>query len=157
MAELDRILPSQHATANARHVRSPYSEQSTSSSSEPDTPKPTTSKPKLSDALSHLTFSPKRPRSPALPPRSASPAQPHGPARGRNLRMTTLSRPETQLPPRSHRVTALPPLVVCHKWILERVNQRHALEKSNCERKMSTRITRFTHPHLLLATRTSQD
>ena len=105
-AELDRILPSQHATANARRVRSPYSEQSTSSSSEPDTPEPTTSKPKLSDALSHLTFSPKRPRSPALPPRSASPAQPHGPARGR---MSTLSRPETQHPPRSHRVTALPP------------------------------------------------
>jgi hypothetical protein len=104
-AELNQILPSQHVTVNARRVRSPYSEQSTSSSSEPDTPEPTSSKPKLSDALLHLALSPKRPRSPALPPRSASPVQPQGLTRGR---VTTSSRLETQLPPRSHRVTAPP-------------------------------------------------
>jgi hypothetical protein len=102
-AELNQILPTQHVTANARRVRSPYSEQSTSSS-EPDTPEPTTSKPKLLDALSHLTFSPKRPRSPALPTRSASPAHPHGPTRSGSF---TTNRPETQHPPRSH-LTARP-------------------------------------------------
>src|SRR5258708_591216 len=79
-AELDQILSAQHVTANARRVRSPYSEQSTSSSSEPDTPEPTSSRPKLSDALLHLAFSPKRPSSPALQLRSAPPARHHGPA-----------------------------------------------------------------------------
>ena len=104
-AELNQILSVHHITANARRVRSPYSEQSTSSSSEPDTPEPTSSKPKLSDALSHLAFSPKRPRSPALPPRSVSPAQLHGLTRGG---MSASNRPETQHPPRSHRITARP-------------------------------------------------
>ena len=105
MGELNQILSVHHITANARRVRSPYSEQSTSSSSEPDTPEPTSSKPKLSDALSHLAFSPKRPRSPALPPRSASPAQLHGLTRGG---MSASNRPETQHPPRSHQITARP-------------------------------------------------
>ena len=104
-AELNQILSVHHITANARRVRSPYSEQSTSSSSEPDTPEPTSSKPKLSDALSHLAFSPKRPRSPALPPHSASPAQLHGLTHGG---MSASNRPETQHPPRSHRITAQP-------------------------------------------------
>lgn len=104
-AELDQILSSQHVAANARRVRSPNSEQSTSSSSEPDTPEPTSSRPKLSDALSHLTFSPKRPRSPALPVRSTSPAQPHGPTRGGT---STFGQRETLKPPQSHRPTARP-------------------------------------------------
>jgi hypothetical protein len=78
-AGLDQILSAQHVTATTRRVRSPFSEQSTSSSSEPDTPDPTSSKPKLSDALSHLTFSPKRPRSPALLPRSESLVRVRGP------------------------------------------------------------------------------
>ena len=102
-AEIDRIVSAQHVAANTRRVRSPNSEQSTSSSSEPDTPEPTSSKPKLSDALSHLTFSPKRPRSPALPLRSASPAQPHCSARGGT---STFAQRETLQPPQSHRPTA---------------------------------------------------
>jgi len=101
-AEFDQILSAQHVAANARRVRSPYSEQSTSSSSEPDTPEPTSSRPKLSDALSHLTLSPKRSRSPVLPLRSASPAQPHGHTRGGT---SGSYRRETLQPPQSHRPT----------------------------------------------------
>ncbi|KAI0061607.1 hypothetical protein BV25DRAFT_1826312 [Artomyces pyxidatus] len=75
-AELDRVLSSQHARAAAARARSPRSAHSSSTSgSEPETPDPTTSRPKLSDGLSHLMFSPKRPRSPALMgSRPASPA-----------------------------------------------------------------------------------
>lgn len=60
------------ATTILRH--SPHSlHSSASSTSEPDTPDHSTSiRPKLSDALSHVAFSPKRPRSPAA--RSPSPA-----------------------------------------------------------------------------------
>lgn len=73
--EFNRVLSTQRVRAAARHVRPPRSEQSTSSSSsELDTPDPTSSKPKLSDALSHLMLSPKRPRSPALRHRPTSPA-----------------------------------------------------------------------------------
>jgi hypothetical protein len=50
-AELDQFFSPQHIAANAHRVHSPNSEQSTSSSSEPDTPKLTSSRPKLSDAL----------------------------------------------------------------------------------------------------------
>jgi hypothetical protein len=102
-AELDQILSAQHARTATRRLRSPHSKQSTSSSSsEPDTPDPTSSKPKFSDALSHLAFSPKRPRSPALRPRSASPAQKHGSAR----RLTsTSSLPGSENPPPLHPVT----------------------------------------------------
>jgi len=82
MAELDQIFSPQHVAANARRIHSPNSEQLTSSSSEPDTPELTSSRPKLSHALSHLTFSPKRPRFPALPLRSASPVQPHNSTHG---------------------------------------------------------------------------
>src|SRR6266849_3682108 len=85
-AELDQIISAQYVAANARRVRSPNSEQSTSSSSEPDTPEPTSSRPKLSDSLSYLTFFPKRPRSPVLQLRSASPTLPYSivlPAEGR--------------------------------------------------------------------------
>jgi hypothetical protein len=101
-AELDQILSAQHARTATRRLRSPHSEQSTSSSSsEPDTPDPT-SKPKFSDALSHLAFSPKRPRSPALRPRSASPAQIHGSAR----RLTSTSGlPGSENQPQPHPVT----------------------------------------------------
>ena len=101
-AELDQILSAPHVKVAARRVRSPYSEQSTSSSSEPDTPDPTSSKPKLSDALSHLTFSPKRPRSPALQPRSAAPARVHGLIPGGP---STSNQPASQHPPRPHRET----------------------------------------------------
>jgi hypothetical protein len=104
-AELNQILSAQHVTANARRVRSPYSEQSTSSSSEPDTPEPTSSRPKLSDALLHLAFSPKRPRSPALQLRSASPVQHHGLTRGGTSRS---NQRETLQPPQSHRPTVRP-------------------------------------------------
>ncbi|KAI0004640.1 hypothetical protein BJV74DRAFT_389821 [Russula compacta] len=97
-AELDRILSAQHIAT--RRVRSPYSEQSTSS--EPDTPDPTSSKPKLSDALSHLTFSPKRPRSPALRPRSASSGHIHGPTPG------AISMSNQQHLPQLHQETARP-------------------------------------------------
>jgi hypothetical protein len=79
--EFNRVLSTQQGRIVARHVRSPQSEQSTSSSSsELDTPDPTSSKPKLSDALSHLMLSPKRPRSPALRLRPESPAQLYAPA-----------------------------------------------------------------------------
>lgn len=101
-AELNNFFSPQHVAANARRVHSPNSEQSTSSSSEPDT---TSSRPKLSDALSHLTFSPKRPRSLALPVHSASPTQPHNPTRGRT---STFSQHETLQPPQPHRPTARP-------------------------------------------------
>ncbi|KAI0259791.1 hypothetical protein BC834DRAFT_596013 [Gloeopeniophorella convolvens] len=84
-AELDQVLSAQHARAAARRLRSPQSEQSTSSSSsEPDTPDHTSSKPKFSDGLSHLTFSPKRPRSPALVSCSASPVHPNPSSRRRS-------------------------------------------------------------------------
>jgi hypothetical protein len=102
-AELDQILSAQHVVANARRVRSPYSEQSTSCSSEPDTPDPTSAKPRLSDALSHLTFSPKRPLSPALRPRSSSPAHAHGPLLGGR---STSNHLASQHPPQPHRITA---------------------------------------------------
>ena len=104
-AELDQFFSAQHVAANARRVRSPNTEQSTSSSSEPDTPEPTSSRPKLSDSLLHLTFSPKRPRSPALPLRSVSPAQPHGLTHGRT---SSFSQRETLQPPPPHRPTARP-------------------------------------------------
>lgn len=97
-AELDRILSAQDTAT--RRVRSPYSEQTTSS--EPDTPDPTSSKPRLSDALSHLTFSPKRPRSPALRPRSASSGHTHGRTLG------TMSISNQQRPPQLHQETARP-------------------------------------------------
>jgi hypothetical protein len=104
-AELDQFFSAQHVAASARRVRSPNSEQSTPSSSEPDTPEPTSSRPKLSDSLLHLTLSPKRPRSPALPLRSTSPAQPRGPTRGGT---STFSQRETLQPPQPHRPTARP-------------------------------------------------
>jgi hypothetical protein len=111
-AELDQILSAQHVKIVSRRVRSPYSEQSASSSSEPDTPDPTSSRPKLSDALSHLTFSPKRPRSPALQPRSASPAHVHGLVHGG---LSTSHQPAPRHPPRSHReATRTPSLRESH-------------------------------------------
>jgi len=103
-AELDQILSAQQGTAP--RVRSPYSEQSSSSSSEPDTPDPTSSKPKFSDALSHLTASQKRPRSPALRPSSSSPAYTLGPARGG---VSTSNQPESQHPAQSHQIVARSP------------------------------------------------
>lgn len=104
-AELDQFFSTQHVAANGRRIRSPNSEQSTPSSSEPDTPEPTSSRPKLSDSLLHLTLSPKRPRSPALPLRSTSPAQPHGPTRRGT---STFSQRETLQPPQPHRPTTRP-------------------------------------------------
>jgi len=104
-AELDQILSAPRVKVAARRVRSPYSDQSTSSSSEPDTPDPTSTKPKLSDALSHLTFSPKRPRSPALQHRPASPAHVHGLIPGGP---STSNQPTSRHPPRPHRETARP-------------------------------------------------
>ncbi|KAI9465634.1 hypothetical protein BJY52DRAFT_1245223 [Lactarius psammicola] len=102
--EFNRVLSTQQARAAARHVRSPRSEQSTSSSSsELDTPDPTSSKPKLSDALSHLMLSPKRPRSPALRPRAASPAHMNVPAQ---RPVPSSSRFESQRPPQSHHLNA---------------------------------------------------
>ncbi|THH14555.1 hypothetical protein EW146_g5788 [Bondarzewia mesenterica] len=74
-ADSNHVLTSQPTRGTAARLRSPRSANSSAtSSSEPDTPDPTSSRPKLSDALSHLTFSPKRPRSPHLSIRSASPA-----------------------------------------------------------------------------------
>ncbi|KAH8989592.1 hypothetical protein EDB86DRAFT_2942000 [Lactarius hatsudake] len=99
--EFNRVLSTQQARAAARHVRSPRSEQSTSSSSsELDTPDPTL-KPKLSDALSHLMLSPKRPRSPALRPRSAS--HTYAPAQ---RPIPSSSRFESQQPPQLHHLNA---------------------------------------------------
>jgi hypothetical protein len=79
MTELDQKFSTQHVVANAHCVHSPNSEQLTSSLSEPDTSEPTSLRPKLSNALSHLTFSPKCLCSPALLLHSLSPAQAHGP------------------------------------------------------------------------------
>ncbi|KAH9058994.1 hypothetical protein EDB83DRAFT_2548255 [Lactarius deliciosus] len=99
--EFNRVLSTQQARAAVRHVRSPRSEQSTSSSSsELDTPDPTL-KPKLSDALSHLMLSPKRPRSPALRPRSAS--HTYAPAQ---RPIPSSSRFESQQPPQPHHLNA---------------------------------------------------
>jgi hypothetical protein len=47
-----------------------------------DAPEPTLLRPKLSVSLLHLTFSPKRPRSPALPLHFAPPTWPYRPTRG---------------------------------------------------------------------------
>ncbi|TFY70332.1 hypothetical protein EVG20_g2673 [Dentipellis fragilis] len=76
-AQIDNALSSR--LSGAALPRSPQSSSSSNSGSEPETPDPTSpsSRPKLSDALSHLTFSPKRPRSPAIASansRSSSPA-----------------------------------------------------------------------------------
>ncbi len=102
--EFNRVLSTQRARAATRHVRSPRSEQSTSSSSsELDTPDPTSSKPKLSDALSHLMLSPKRPRSPALRHRPASPAHTYAPAQ---RPMPSSSRFESQQQPPPHHLNA---------------------------------------------------
>ncbi|KAH9912695.1 uncharacterized protein BXZ73DRAFT_56039 [Epithele typhae] len=61
-AELDRVLQSGHAPAAFRSSHS--SSASSSDPSEPRSPQPQQdSRPRLSDALNHLTFSPKRPRS----------------------------------------------------------------------------------------------
>ncbi|KAI0051082.1 hypothetical protein FA95DRAFT_1485994 [Auriscalpium vulgare] len=65
--DLDRVMPPRNTHTAGYRTRSPRSAlSSSSSSSEPETPDPTTSRPKLSDGLPHLMFSPKRPRSPAL-------------------------------------------------------------------------------------------
>ncbi|OSD02411.1 hypothetical protein PYCCODRAFT_1410888 [Trametes coccinea BRFM310] len=75
-AELDRVLQSGHAPpATLRSARSSTSSSSSSDTTEPLSPQPQfESRPRLSDALSHIAFSPKRPRSAqALPsPRIAS-------------------------------------------------------------------------------------
>lgn len=102
--EFNRVSSTQQGRTAARHVRSPRSEHSTSSSSsELDTPDPTSSKPKLSDALSHLMLSPKRPRSPALRPRPTSPAHMH-PSTHRPI--PSSSRFESQHPRQSHQSNA---------------------------------------------------
>ncbi|KAL1950096.1 hypothetical protein VTO73DRAFT_5218 [Trametes versicolor] len=79
-AELDRVLQSGHARqANIRAARS-TSSSSSSDTTEPLSPKPQyESRPRLSDALSHVGFSPKRPRSAqGLPsPRMASLTMPN--------------------------------------------------------------------------------
>ncbi|KAH9849526.1 hypothetical protein C2E23DRAFT_737239 [Lenzites betulinus] len=79
-AELDRVLQSGHAApATIRSARSSTSSSSSSGPTEPLSPQPQfDSRPRLSDALSHIAFSPKRPRSAqALPsPRIASLAIP---------------------------------------------------------------------------------
>jgi hypothetical protein len=149
-AGLDQILSAQHVTATTRRVRSPYSEQSTSSSSEPDTPDPTSSKPKLSDALSHLTFSPKRPRSPALLPRSEALVHVRGPILRDDRKLTRITASS-----QSHRVTARPSLRVPPVDAGEG-ERPHVRARSICERKLPTR-THFIRLHLPLPTRTSQD
>ncbi|KAH9891935.1 hypothetical protein C8Q73DRAFT_763436 [Cubamyces lactineus] len=79
-AELDRVLQSGHAPpATIRSARSSTSSSSSSDTTEPRSPQPQyESRPRLSDALSHIAFSPKRPRSAqALPsPRIASLSMP---------------------------------------------------------------------------------
>ncbi|CDO75300.1 hypothetical protein BN946_scf184654.g8 [Trametes cinnabarina] len=64
-AELDRVLQSGHALpATTRSARSSTSSSSSSDTTEPLSPQPQfESRPRLSDALSHVAFSPKRPRS----------------------------------------------------------------------------------------------
>lgn len=61
-AELDQVLQTGHAPIPASGLRSP---SSASSSSRPNTPM--SPRPKLSDALNHVSFSPKRPRRPQSP------------------------------------------------------------------------------------------
>ncbi|KAI0819182.1 hypothetical protein BC628DRAFT_1333636 [Trametes gibbosa] len=79
-AELDRVLQSGHAAPGAiRSARSSTSSSSSSDTTEPLSPQPQfDSRPRLSDALSHIAFSPKRPRSAqTLPsPRIASLSMP---------------------------------------------------------------------------------
>ncbi|KAL0960815.1 hypothetical protein HGRIS_005834 [Hohenbuehelia grisea] len=82
--ELDRILQSEHAPTPRQRsvrVRSPHS----SAVSDSDSP---TSRPKLSDALRHVSFSPKRPRNapsrhlaPSSPESSAASDEKHSPRR----------------------------------------------------------------------------
>ncbi|CCM06128.1 uncharacterized protein FIBRA_08377 [Fibroporia radiculosa] len=85
-AELDRVLQSGHASLPSA-LRSPASSFTSSCSlSEPGSPRPgTPTRPKLSDALQSLAFSPKRPRS----------AQSHVPARSdintRSLRSPSIT------------------------------------------------------------------
>lgn len=71
--ELDKVLQTGRAPIPASGLRSP---SSTSSSSRPNTPM--SPRPKLSDALNHVSFSPKRPRGPQPPmpqPSSAAKAR----------------------------------------------------------------------------------
>ncbi|PIL22329.1 hypothetical protein GSI_15017 [Ganoderma sinense ZZ0214-1] len=63
-AELDRVLQSGHAPPHTIRPTRSTSSSSSSDLTEPISPQPQQdSRPRLADALSHLTFSPKRPRS----------------------------------------------------------------------------------------------
>ncbi|EJF61064.1 hypothetical protein DICSQDRAFT_106734 [Dichomitus squalens LYAD-421 SS1] len=63
-AELDRVLQSGHAPPGTIRSARSLSSSSSSDLTEPISPQPQQeSRPRLADALSHLTFSPKRPRS----------------------------------------------------------------------------------------------
>ncbi|KAI0366932.1 hypothetical protein BV20DRAFT_971239 [Pilatotrama ljubarskyi] len=104
-AELDRVLQSGHAPPATIHsARSSASSSSSSDTTEPLSPQPQyESRPRLSDALSHVGFSPKRPRSAqALPsPRMTALAMP---TRSPTPDRTSLSRHL----PRSASPNALP-------------------------------------------------
>ncbi|KAI0317641.1 hypothetical protein OF83DRAFT_1120269 [Amylostereum chailletii] len=100
VAEADSIFSSREARAAASRVRSPKSGQSSSSSSsELETPDSSSARPKLSDALSHLTFSPKRPRSPTIP-RASSPALTH--SRSHRSRTSNNIQQHVSPPSRAH-------------------------------------------------------
>ncbi|KAF5369106.1 hypothetical protein D9615_010432 [Tricholomella constricta] len=69
-AELDRVLQSGYAPAAAQHIQSPLHSSSSSSASDSDLNP--ASRPKLSDALRRVSFSPQRPRSNAGSPRAST-------------------------------------------------------------------------------------
>lgn len=108
--EFDSVLSTQQVMAAARHVCLSRSEKSTSSSlSELDTPDPTSSKPKLYDALSHLMLSPKRPSSPALRHCPTSPSHMYAPVQ-RAISSPNWSK--LQRPQQSHQLMYGSPLFV---------------------------------------------
>ncbi|KAH9841344.1 uncharacterized protein C8Q71DRAFT_853748 [Rhodofomes roseus] len=110
--ELDRVLQSGHATLPVPSLQS--STTSSASASDPDSPRPQSPsvRPKLSDALDAITFSPKRPRSaqsqlPRVSGRSSSfsamrlqeaARQPSPPIADRDLPPSSRARRPTQSP-----------------------------------------------------------
>ncbi|KAI0755192.1 hypothetical protein C8Q80DRAFT_1248305 [Daedaleopsis nitida] len=118
-AELDRVLQSGHAPAHTiRSARSSSPSSSSDSTGPLSPPQQQDSRPRLADALNHLTFSPKRPRN------AQSPIIPNASLRDSTPDRTALPRhnPRTSSPNALHASTPRPP---------RRMNQSLSYAQSN--------------------------
>ena len=109
-AELDRVLQSGHAPPGAIRSSRSSSPSTGSDSTAPLSPPPQEdSRPRLADALSHMTFSPKRPRSaqglpsPRMPSMSLRTTTPDRSALSRHLPSGTSPGPFPASTPRAQR------------------------------------------------------